>query len=388
MREALRLAKRGYGQTSPNPMVGAVLIKNGKIIGRGWHHRAGEPHAEIEALRDTERRGNKVPGATLFVTLEPCSTQGRTPPCTSAIIDAGIRTVVVGATDPNPEHCGHGFAILERAGIEVVSGILAEQCTELNAAFNHWIVQGTPLVTVKAAMTLDGKIATASGESKWITGELARAHGMKLRQGSDAILVGVNTILADDPSLTVRFSKGTNIKQRTANAELRTDSGRRLRRIVLDSQARTPLSAKVLNDDFAALTTVVVSDQAPSKRIAALEKRANVLISSTPKHAPRTTQNVRINLRWLLKELGRENVTSLLVEGGGEVNAAFLLGGFTQRVAFFYAPKILGGRDSRKAVAGEGAANLNDVLQLQNLHWKKLGADLLLTAEVGRAGSS
>lgn len=382
MREALRLAKRGYGQTSPNPMVGAVLVKNGKIIGRGWHHRAGEPHAEIEALRHAERRGNRVRGATLFVTLEPCSTHGRTPPCTSAIIDAGIKTVVVGATDPNPEHRGHGFAILERAGIEVVSGILAEPCTELNAVFNHWIVQRTPLVIVKAAMTLDGKIATASGESKWITGELARAHGMKLRQGSDAILVGVNTILADDPSLTVRVSGKRNDKHRKTNVELRTNTGPGLRRIILDSQARTPLSAKVLDDEFSARTTLVVSDQAPAKRIAALEKRATVLISPTSKRAASATQNARINLRWLLKTLGRENVTSLLVEGGGEVNAAFLLGGFAQRIAFFYAPKILGGRDSRKAVAGEGAANLSDILQLRNLHWKKLGADLLLTAEV------
>jgi diaminohydroxyphosphoribosylaminopyrimidine deaminase/5-amino-6-(5-phosphoribosylamino)uracil reductase len=384
MREALRLARRGYGQTSPNPMVGAVLVKNGKIIGRGWHHRAGQPHAEIEALRDADPRGSKVRGATLFVTLEPCSTHGRTPPCTSAIIAAGIKTVVVGATDPNPDHCGEGFAILKRAGIKVISGVLAEECAELNAAFNHWIVHRTPLVTVKAAMTLDGKIATASGESKWITGELARAQGMKLRQGSDAILVGVNTILADDPGLTVRISKKGNNEHRTSNAELRTETARGLRRIVLDSQARTPLTARVLNDEFADLTTVVISDQAPARRITALEKRANILISPTPSHAPRITQNVRVDLHWLLKKLGREKVTSLLVEGGGEVNAAFLLGGFAHRIAFFYAPKILGGRDSRKAVAGEGAANLTDILQLEKLRWKKLGADLLLTAEIAR----
>lgn len=387
MREALRLAKRGFGQTSPNPMVGAVLVRNGKIIGRGWHHRAGEPHAEIEALRDADRRGNKARGATLFVTLEPCSTHGRTPPCTSAIVSAGIKNVIVGATDPNPEHCGHGFALLQRAGIKVVSGILADECTELNAAFNHWIVQRTPLVTVKAAMTLDGKIATASGESKWITGEIARAHGMKLRQGSDAVLVGVNTILADNPGLTVRIPKTANREKRTSDSELRTDAGPGLRRIILDSQARTPLSAKILNDEFAALTTIVVSEQAPAKRRAALEKRVKVLISPTSRHARRTTQNIRINLRWLLKELGKQNVTSLLVEGGGEVNAAFLLGGSSQRIAFFYAPKILGGCDSRKAVAGEGAARLADILQLRNLRWKKLGADLLLTAEIARDNS-
>ena len=207
MRTALRLARRGYGATSPNPMVGAVLVKGGRIIGRGWHHRAGLPHAEIEALRDAQKRGRNPKRATIYVTLEPCSTHGRTPPCTEAIIAAGIKRVVVGATDPNPKHAGKGFKILKQAGISVVSGVLAEECARLNEAFNHWIVHRTPFVTVKAAMTLDGKIATASGESKWITGEAARAQGMHLRLGSDAILVGVNTVLADDPSLTLRGVK-------------------------------------------------------------------------------------------------------------------------------------------------------------------------------------
>ena len=199
MRLALRLAQRGYGATSPNPMVGAVLVKGGKIIGRGWHRRAGQPHAEIEALRDAQKRGHNPRGATLYVTLEPCCTHGRTPPCTDAIITAGIKRCL-GATDPNPKHAGKGFKILRRAGIKLFTEFWAMNARRLNEAFNHWIVHRTPFVTVKAAMTLDGKIATASGESKWITGEKARAHGMKLRQGSDAILVGINTILADDPS--------------------------------------------------------------------------------------------------------------------------------------------------------------------------------------------
>src|ERR1041385_7435431 len=204
MRLALRLARRGCGTSSPNPMVGAVLLKQGVIIGRGWHRRAGGPHAEIEALRDAERKGRSPKGATLYVTLEPCSTHGRTPPCTDAIVAAGIKRVVVGATDPNPPHAGRAFRLLKRAGIGVTPGVHAEECARLNEAFNHWIVRRTPFVTVKAAMTLDGKIATANGESKWITGEQARACGMKLRQGADAILVGINTLLADDPSLTVR----------------------------------------------------------------------------------------------------------------------------------------------------------------------------------------
>jgi diaminohydroxyphosphoribosylaminopyrimidine deaminase / 5-amino-6-(5-phosphoribosylamino)uracil reductase len=369
LRLALRLARRGCGATSPNPMVGAVLVKNGKIIGRGWHRRAGLPHAEIEALRDAQKRGHKPRGSTLYVTLEPCCTHGRTPPCTDAIISAGIKKVVVGATDPNPKHSGKAFKILRRAGIEVVHGILNDECAKLNEAFNHWIVHRTPLVTVKAAMTLDGKIATAGGESKWITGEKARAHAMKLRQGSDAILVGINTILADDPSLAVR---GSGFKVQ----------GSKLRRIILDSMARTPLGAKIISDEFAALTTIVADKSAPKKRVAKLVKQANVLVAPTTTSPSPVTRHPSLDLRWLLKKLGAENVTSLLVEGGGEVNASFLIGGFAQRVAFFYAPKILGGRDSHKGIAGDGVTNLAGTIQLKEIEWKRIGADLLMTALV------
>jgi diaminohydroxyphosphoribosylaminopyrimidine deaminase/5-amino-6-(5-phosphoribosylamino)uracil reductase len=375
MRLALRLARRGYGTTSPNPMVGAVLVKAGKIIGRGWHHRAGLPHAEIEALHDAQKKGHNPKGATIYVTLEPCCTHGRTPPCTDALIAAGIKRVVIGATDPNPDHAGKGFKILNRAGIKVVHGILAEECTALNESFNHWIIHRTPFVTVKAAMTLDGKIATASGESKWITGEKARAYGMHLRQGSDAILVGVNTVLADNPSLTARAS---NLPHHADPAF----GNPKLRRIILDSLARTPLTAKVVRDDFAALTTIVVSKRAPKKHVTALAKHVNIIIAPDTKTLSPATRHPSLDLRWLLKKLGSENVTRLLVEGGGEVNASFLMGGFAQRVAFFYAPKILGGRDSRKGVAGEGAKKLSDVIQLQDVQWRKLGDDLLLTARL------
>jgi diaminohydroxyphosphoribosylaminopyrimidine deaminase/5-amino-6-(5-phosphoribosylamino)uracil reductase len=317
-------------------------------------------------LSEAKKNGFSTKGSTLYVTLEPCCTHGRTPPCTEAIIAAGIKRVFVGATDPNPDHAGKGFKILIRAGIKVMQGILAEECERLNEAFNHWIVHRTPFITVKAAMTLDGKIATASGESKWITGDKAPAYGMKLRQGSDAILVGVNTVLADNPSLTFRLVKSPKPK---------VQSPKLLRRVVLDSRARTPLGANVVSDEFAAFTTIIVSKQAPKNRVAALAKHVKILVAPTI--------NSKLDLVWLLKKLGSENVTSLLVEGGGEVNASFLLCDFVQRVAFFYAPKILGGRDSRKAVAGEGVMKLADAIQLSEVEWKNLGNDILLTARVG-----
>jgi len=366
LRRALQLARRARGRTSPNPLVGAVLVRAGKVIGAGWHRHAGQPHAEIEALRDAARRGERGRGATLYVTLEPCCTHGRTPPCTEAILAAGIRRVVVATTDPNPKHAGKGLRILRRAGVKVelaeASGEIATQAARLNEAFNHWIVQRTPFVTVKAAMTLDGKIATASGESKWITGAPARRVAMDLRFATDAVLVGINTVLADNPSLTARGPGGRVRKP--------------LRRIVLDALARTPPDATLASDEFAALTTVVVSRAAPARRVKALAQRVRVLVA--PAKAG------RINLRWLLKRLGTEGVTRLLVEGGGEVNAAFLEADLAQRVAFFYAPKILGGRDARRGVAGEGARRLADLIELREVEWRRVGEDLMLSARVGK----
>lgn len=346
-------------------MVGAVLVRRGEIIGRGWHRRAGEPHAEIEALHDAARRGHSARGATLYVSLEPCCTHGRTPPCTEAILAAGIKRVVVAAIDPNPRHAGRGFKLLRRAGIKVVTGVLAEEAARLNETFNHWIVHRTPFVLVKAAMTLDGKIATRTGESKWITGEQSRAFAMKLRAGVDAILVGVNTVLADDPALTLRSVKSCKSK---------VESCRLPRRLVLDSSARTPLTAQLVTDKFASLTTLVVTKRAPAKRVAALRKRVRVEVAPL--------RGGVIDLRWLMRRLGAENVTSLLVEGGGEVNASFLFGGHAHRVAFFYAPKIIGGRAARKGVAGVGISNLKDALQLRDVNYRWLGEDLLMSARL------
>ncbi len=357
MRLALRLARRAYGRTSPNPMVGAVLVKGGKIIGRGWHRGAGQPHAEIEAIRDAQSAGHNAKGATLYVTLEPCCTQGRTPPCTAAIIAAGIRRVVAGATDPNPRHAGRGFRILRRAGLSLARGLLAGECARLNEAFNHWIVRRTPFVTVKAAMSLDGKIATVTGESKWITSAPARALAMKLRAGADAVLVGVNTILVDDPALTAR-PPGL--------------AGRALRRLVLDPRGRTPLTAGILSGASAPLTTIVVIKSAPPKRVAALRRRVRVLVAPA--------RRGRIDLPWLLKTLGRENVTSLLVEGGGETNA--LWAPLCQRVVFFYAPLILGGRRAPTAVAGDAALTPGGKITLRQAQWRRAGGDLMLIARV------
>ncbi len=365
LRRALVLARRGWARTSPNPMVGAVLVRGGRILGEGWHHRAGLPHAEVEAFADASARGHSARGATLYVTLEPCCTHGRTPPCTDAILAHGVRRVVVAATDPNPHHAGRGLEILRAAGVEVEAGIEAERATSLNEAFNHWIVQRTPWVTLKAAMTLDGKIATASGDSKWITGEAARNVGMRLRGESDAILVGVNTVLADDPSLTVR---GTWLAKR---------AGRPLRRILLDSKARTPLTAKVVTDACAGDTTIVVTAAAPQRRRRALERCVKVV------EAP-TSAAGGIDLVWLLARLGREGVTRLLVEGGGEVNGSFLDQRLAHRVTFFLAPKILGGAKSRKGVAGEGARSLAEVTRLDEVRWTRLGDDLMVTGRIHR----
>lgn len=366
MHEALRLARRGLGRTSPNPMVGALVLRGDRVLGRGWHRGPGLPHAEVEAMNDARQRGHRLRGATLVVTLEPCCTWGRTPPCTEAILRAGIRRVIVGAVDPNPRHAGRGLEILRQAGVEVRSGVCAEACAGLNEAFNHWIVYRRPLVTVKAAMTLDGKIATATGESKWITGPRARAYGWRLRRACDAVLVGVETVLADNPSLLPRWRGPW-----------------RGRRVVLDARARIPPDARLVSDDQADRTIVVVSPLAPRSQVTELARRVTVwqapLLRST-----RKTSAPRVDLAWLLERLGEQEVTHVLVEGGGEVQSSFLLAGLAHRIAFFYAPLVLGGARARKAVAGPGARTWREMLRLRDLHWRRLGPDLLLEARVER----
>ena len=361
MKRALTLAARAWGYTSPNPAVGAVLARGETTLGEGWHQRAGEPHAEVNAIRSAVRQGNPTQGATLYVTLEPCSTHGRTPPCTEAILQAGIREVVVGAVDPNPSHAGTGLNYLRKRGVRVRSGLLAAECERLNEGFNHWIVHRTPWVILKSAMTLDGKIATRTGESKWITSAQARRFSMRLRRGADAILAGINTVVADDPALTLRPVGKEKIP-----------GWKGLRRVVLDSQARVPLRAQVIADAARHLTTLVVSSAAPLHRIRALEKQVQVWV------APGTDR--KISLPWLLEKLGAEQVTSLLIEGGGETASAFLRGSLAHRIYFFYAPLIFGGREARKAIGGAGFAEEGWASRLSGLEWTRLGPDLLLNA--------
>ncbi len=360
MRRALQLAKRGYGKVSPNPMVGAVLVKNGKIIGEGWHQKAGCPHAEVNAFLDASEKGNSTKDAELYVTLEPCSTTGRTPPCTKAIIKSQVSRVVVACLDPNPAHAGNGLRILEQHGLEVLTGTLETEAQSLNRAFFHWICHEQPRVTIKAAMTLDGKIATASGQSKWITGPEARRHAMKLRYGMDAILVGIETVRADDPSLTVRLGKSHQ-------------PSKNLRRIVLDSRARIPLKSKLLSDEWKDWTCVVVSKSASKESVQKIQSKVKVWISPNED---------RIDLVWLMNQLGKEKVTSLLVEGGGEVNAAFLRLGLVNAVSFYYAPKILGGTSARRAIGGMGAQSFIEATHLSDVKWQKQGEDLVMQAEV------
>ncbi|MBL9135816.1 MAG: bifunctional diaminohydroxyphosphoribosylaminopyrimidine deaminase/5-amino-6-(5-phosphoribosylamino)uracil reductase RibD [Verrucomicrobiales bacterium] len=368
MRRALALAAKGYGRVSPNPMVGAVLVRDGRNIGEGWHHGPGLPHAEVEAILDAVRRGHATRGSTLYVTLEPCCTHGRTPPCSWAIVRSGIRRVVVAATDPNPAHAGRAFPFLADAGIEVATGVLAQTAHRLNEVFDRWIATRMPFVTAKSAMTLDGKIATAGGESKWITSPAARAFGMRLRKGADAIVAGVQTVLMDDPSLTVRAAgdlpgRGVMTRQPTPL------------RVILDSKARTPTTARVVTDQQASRTRVVVTPRAPRHRVAALRRQVAVVV------APEDS-NGRVDLVWLMRKLGSEGVAGVLVEGGGETLASFFRAGLVQRVAFFYALKILGGRGARRAVAGEGASTRKEVLTLQDIEWRRVGPDLFMTARV------
>ena len=357
MREALRIARNAEGRTSPTPRGGAVIVRDGSIVAEGWHRKAGTPHAEVHALR---MAGDLAKGATLYVTLEPCAHVGRTGPCAVAVRDAGIRRVVVAMGDPNPLVAGKGIQILRDAGVEVTVGVCEAEARQLNEVFLHWITTGRPFVVLKTAMTLDGKIATASGASKWITGEAARLRVHELRDRYDAILAGIGTALADDPSLTTRLPDRT---------------GKNPVRIIVDSNARLPLTSNVVTDGQAQ-TIVAVTEAAPEERVAALRAHGvDVLTCGTGSH---------VDLVQLMQELGRREIASVLVEGGGTVNFSLLAAGLVDKVHAFVAPKIVGGRTAKTPVEGEGFAQLADSVQLTQLTAESVGGDVLLTGYVER----
>ena len=356
MRQALELARKGEGRTAPNPPVGAVVVRENFIVGRGFHPRAGQPHAEIFALQEA---GELTSGADLYVTLEPCSHQGRTGPCTEAIIKAGIVRVFVGTRDPNPRVDGKGLAQLEAAGIQTACGILEDECKRLIAPFAKVVRTGLPYVILKAAMTLDGQIATSSGDSRWISSDRSREEVHRLRDRMDAIMVGAGTVIKDDPRLTTRLPEG----------------GRDAIRVVVDSALRVPEQAQIFHLESAAPTLLAVSTEVPLDRIRPYEK-AGVQIRRVP------GRNGRIDLAVLLRELGKMDIHSMLLEGGSRLNAVMWHRQLIDRLMLFIAPRILGGGDGMTLFAGEGARFMKDALHLENVRYSCWGPDILVEGEV------
>jgi diaminohydroxyphosphoribosylaminopyrimidine deaminase/5-amino-6-(5-phosphoribosylamino)uracil reductase len=347
MKLALQLAESTKGQTSPNPVVGSVVVRNGEVVGMGAHLKAGTEHAEVHALR---MAGDKAKGATIYVTLEPCSHHGLTPPCTDLIIETGIKRVVIATLDLNPLVAGKGVEKLRNVSVDVEVGILEKEALELNKVFFHYITHKTPFVTVKTATSLDGKTATTTGESKWITGDLAREDVHQLRHEHDAILVGIGTVLADNPSLTTRIKTG----------------GKNPIRIILDHQLRTPLTAKIVTDQVAD-TWIVTSEDAP------LAKRKQLLNLGVKVIG--VTQN-KINIPELLEILGSKGITSLFVEGGSTVNDSFLQARCINELITYIAPKLIGGHSAPTSFSGAGFSSLKDALQLQIKVAIAIGNDL------------
>ena len=355
MRLALQMAKATEGQTSPNPMVGAVVVKDGQLIGTGAHLKPGTPHAEVHALN---MAGEHAAGSTLYVTLEPCNHHGRTPPCTERIIEAGVKRVVVGCTDPDKKVSGEGIKRLRQSGIDVTEGILQKECLRLNEAYFHHRKTNQPFVTLKMAITLDGKIAAHNGDSRWVTGSESRAHVHQCRKISDAILVGVGTVLADNPRLTARIDD---------------ESVRQPVRIVLDSRLQTPLDAHVVNTDAAPtwIFTTSQCDQKKAKRLS--EKGVKVIV---------TRQEKRVEVEEVLAYLGQRGILSLMVEGGSQVNASFLRGGHVQKVMAYIAPKLLGGADSKSVIAGPNPERMQEAVSLKDMDIMRFGEDFLLTGYI------
>ncbi|MGH9751753.1 MAG: bifunctional diaminohydroxyphosphoribosylaminopyrimidine deaminase/5-amino-6-(5-phosphoribosylamino)uracil reductase RibD [Blastocatellia bacterium] len=374
MRRAFALARQAEGRTSPNPMVGAVIVKDGRIVGEGYHRRAGAPHAEAESLRAA---GDSARGAAMYVTLEPCAHYGRTPPCADALIAAGIAEVYYAVGDPDPRVNGKAHAQLEAAGVVVHRGLCEDEARELNRPFFKHVMTGRPFVTAKFAMSLDGKIATRAGDSRWISNEAARQQAHELRDVTDAILVGAGTVFADDPQLTTRLSP-LSLQKRGAGGEGLADIRHPLR-IVADSRGRVSLLARVFDPTLPGMTVLATTAAAPSTHCAELTARG-VEVWTLP-----AAEDGRVSLPALLDEIGRRGMLTLLVEGGSELLGAFFAEKLVDRVWAFIAPLIIGGRNAPGPVGGSGIEALARAIRLRRLQVEMIDANSLDGASAAQA---
>ncbi|MBI5144702.1 MAG: bifunctional diaminohydroxyphosphoribosylaminopyrimidine deaminase/5-amino-6-(5-phosphoribosylamino)uracil reductase RibD [Candidatus Omnitrophica bacterium] len=354
MNLALKLALKAKGKTSPNPMVGAIVVKNGRVLGKGYHEKAGSPHAEIMALENAARRAK---GATLYVTLEPCVHFGRTGPCVDTIIKSGIKEVIIGMLDPNPLNNGRGIEILKRHKIKVKVGFLEDKLKKLNEVFIKYITKRMPYVTVKVGQSLDGKIATQSGDSKWITSDKSRGYAQRIRSRFDAVMVGVNTILRDNPKLNAWFSGKQPIK------------------IVVDSQLSTPDNANIFSKQGSVI--IVTLPTRPGQ-----ETENRKILSQKAKILEVKEKAGQINLKDMLKKLTRLEITSILVEGGGTLIGSLFDEGLVDKALFFIAPKIIGGKEAISSVMGKGIDRVDRAIKLKEPKLKRLGEDLLVEGYV------
>lgn len=359
MKKALKLAAKGEGYTTPNPLVGAVVVKNDKIVGKGYHKKAGEPHAEVHALNQA---GEKAAGATLYVNLEPCCHLGKTPACSLKIINSKISRLVVAMEDPNPVVAGKGIQDLEEAGIEIKTGVLEQEAKELNEIFIKHMTEEEPFIILKTGQTLDGYLATRTGDSRWVTNEKARKYGHQLRHKVDGILVGVGTVISDNPRLTTRLDD---------------KDGKDPIRIVLDSKLRTPTNANIINEDSESPTFIVTTEDYDREKYKKLNKLNNLSIIVLIKDS-----NGRIDLEQLLKELYKKEITSILIEGGGKVNHSFLETGLIDKIYCFIAPKLLGGNDGIASFNGPGVKKMNNAYELKNIEYELLDGNILCKGEI------
>ncbi|MDZ7700026.1 MAG: bifunctional diaminohydroxyphosphoribosylaminopyrimidine deaminase/5-amino-6-(5-phosphoribosylamino)uracil reductase RibD [Deltaproteobacteria bacterium] len=354
MREAIREARKGLGRTSPNPAVGAVVVRQNRVIAKGFHRRAGLPHAEVEALRGLKTVSVED---TLYVTLEPCHHHGKTPPCTQTILKSGIRRVVIGTKDPNPTVSGGGADFLRDQGIEVIIGVQEAACRQLMEVFITFVTQKRPFVAAKSALTLDGWTATASGHSKWVTNAASRQFAHRLRDRVDAVMVGVGTVLADNPSLTTRLKRG---------------QGRDPLRIVVDTHLRTPKNATIVTQTSAADTVLVTGEDNGNQRSLWATEEEGISILACP------TENGRIDLNELMKRLGAMSVTHLLVEGGASLMGSLLRAHLIDKFYIFKAPKLLGGADGIPMASGPGSRRMDECLTLERIRTRRFGDDILI----------